>query len=93
MFFKSPHFLCIAAAVSGSILNPHTAANRIARIILKASSENLSSALPTQRIMPLSKSSLPPNRSITPLLSLYAIAFTVKSRRFKSSATADTNSM
>ncbi len=82
----------IAASVPSSIENPSWAANRSARRILSASSLNRSSGRPTQRIRPAFRSSWPPNASTRPLSLLYAMAFIVKSRRFRSSLRSGVNS-
>ena len=82
----------IALYVFSSISNPSWAENRIARIILKASSVKRSVASPTHLIIPLFKSFIPSNSSTRPVLSLYAIALIVKSRLFKSSFKSDENS-
>ena len=75
----------IPSFVSSEISNPSCAAKRTPRKILSASSLKRSLAFPTHRIHFLCRSSFPPKISISPSLSLYAIALIVKSLRSKSS--------
>ena len=86
MFFKSFLQEKIALDVSSSISNPSTAENLSALIMRSASSPNRISGSPTQRIVFLLRSALPPKRSKIPVSGLYAKAFMVKSRLFKSSS-------
>ena len=75
----------IASLVPSAMEKPSCAANLTARIIRKASSKNLSLASPTQRTTPCFKSLTPSNASTNPFVLWYAMAFIVKSLRFKSS--------
>ena len=75
----------IAFSVFSSISNPSCAENLTALSILKASSVNLSSGSFTHLITFRCKSPIPSNASTTPYFELYAMAFIVKSLRFKSS--------
>ena len=82
----------MALKVLSSIVNPSCAEKRIARIIRRASSVNLSTGFPTHRIILLLISSMPPYSSTRPILSLYAIALMVKSLLQRSSVSLSENS-
>ncbi len=76
----------MASAVFSSIVKPSVVASRAARSIRKASSLKRSSAVPTALMIFFCKSSCPPNKSVMVLSASMAMAFTVKSRRDKSSS-------
>ena len=82
---------CMAASVSASGTSPRQAEKRRPRRIRSASSRSRSSAVPTQRKIPLSRSFLPPNGSRTVPRRSIAMALTVKSRRRKSSVSESVN--
>ena len=70
MFLRFGASARIAAFVSSAMEKPSCAEKRTARIIRNASSPNRSVASPTHRIFFCFKSSIPPNTSTIPLLSL-----------------------
>ena len=82
---KKTHFSLMASFVFSSNSKFNWALKRSALKIRNASSSKRSFASPTQRKIPCSKSSFPPNKSTRPSVSLYAMALMVKSLRFKSS--------
>ena len=82
---RDENYLRTTPGVYPDILNPKTDENLSALNILNASSLNLVSLLPTQRIILFSISLTEENISTRPSLGLYARAFTVKSRLERSS--------
>ena len=77
----------IAVRTSGATSKPSWAANRAARIIRSGSSVNEDSGVPGVRSSPCARSVSPPCGSTnSPDGSASAIAFTVKSRRTRSSS-------
>ncbi len=77
----------IASLVSVSMVKSNSVASRTARMMRSASSLNRSFATPTARIVLSPRSCCPLKKSkMSCFIGSYAIAFTVKSRRFKSSS-------
>ena len=89
--FKNDTVCFIAAAVSGWMVSPYTAANRTARKIRRASSVNRSVGTPTHRSCRFCKSAAPWKGSMIPVSGWYAIALMVKSRRCKSVCSESAN--
>ena len=88
---SSSRFSRSAAAVFSSMVRPNRAAKRSARKMRSASSRKRSPGSPTQRRTPFLRSSRPPKSSRRPRTGLYAMAFTVKSRRARSAWMSRTN--
>ena len=87
IFANCPAHCFIASLVFSSIEKPSSAEIRIARIMRRASSAKRSFGSPTARIIPAEVSFMPPYRSRScSETGLYANAFTLKSRRFRSSS-------
>ena len=90
IIFSRGAFRRSASKVSSSMLNFSCAANLTQRSIRSGSSENVTSGSSGVRIMPSSRSQMPPNGSMSSpkrsLLRHTASALMVKSRRFWSSS-------